>query len=112
MNLCRACGQDFSSVEAFDRHRVGTHGYTLDEGLLGDPPRSDGRRCLSIEQMTAGGWALDARGRRVHPRELRKRLRRGGDTPTELVASPPPTRQPFPDRDELSGRITAEGGES
>jgi hypothetical protein len=30
VNNCRACGEDFSSVTAFDRHRVGGHAYTLE----------------------------------------------------------------------------------
>ena len=112
MNVCSPCGQDFSSVEAFDRHRVGEHAYSLDEGLLLDSPREDGRRCLSLEEMATTGWAVDARGRWVHPRELRKRIRRGGDRPsaatTTASATPRSPRKPT-DRSE---RITAPGGES
>lgn len=49
MNLCVACGLDFGSVKAFDRHRVGTHEYTYSEGAkLG---RDDGRRCLSEDEI-------------------------------------------------------------
>lgn len=51
MNLCTTCGLDFGSVSAFDRHRVGTHEYTLWEGLRRDPPQDNGRRCLDISEM-------------------------------------------------------------
>ena len=33
MNACTACGEDFGSVELFDRHRVGRHAYSFAEGL-------------------------------------------------------------------------------
>lgn len=35
MTLCRSCGLDFASVEAFDSHRTGTHAYTYSEGSDG-----------------------------------------------------------------------------
>jgi hypothetical protein len=63
VNLCRACGQDFGSVSAFDAHRVGKHAYTYDEGMGMDPPRTDGRRCLSVEEMEAAQFVRNARGR-------------------------------------------------
>jgi hypothetical protein len=112
MNLCGSCGQDFSSVEAFDRHRVGIHEYSFEEGLLLSPRRTDGRRCFGIEEMAASGWVLDARGRWVHPRELRKRLRRGGDRPTAPIAAAPPSRRPLRAPDDLSEPITARGRRS
>lgn len=61
MNLCRSCSQDFGSVELFDRHRVGVHAYTYSEGLRLEPPREDGRRCLSVPEMLERGWAPNAR---------------------------------------------------
>jgi hypothetical protein len=63
MNLCRGCGQDFGSVKAFDAHRVGVHAYTYTEGLAMDPPREDGRRCLSVEEMEAAQFVRNSRGR-------------------------------------------------
>jgi len=63
LNYCRACDQDFGSVELFDRHRVGQHAYTHAEGLRRNPPKTDGRRCLSVEAMLERGWQLDARER-------------------------------------------------
>jgi len=51
LNLCRACGLDFGSVQAFDRHRVGVHEYTYSEGVAMDPIREDGRRCLSLAEI-------------------------------------------------------------
>lgn len=62
-NLCRGCGHDFASVEAFDRHRVGVHAYTYSEGVRMEPIREDGRRCMDDAEMVASGMELDARGR-------------------------------------------------
>lgn len=61
MNLCTACGLDFGSVSAFDKHRAGKHEYTFKEGLYRDPPVEDGRRCLDEDEMRAQGFALSAR---------------------------------------------------
>ena len=82
MNLCRSCRQDFGSVSAFDRHRVGRHAYTLSEGLeLG---REDGRRCLDVDEMQATGMALDARGRWTITRDVERArtLRISAETPS------------------------------
>ena len=57
MNLCTACGHDFSSVTAFDKHRVGKHAYLYSE----DQP--DGRRCLTEPELTALGMSQDRYGR-------------------------------------------------
>jgi hypothetical protein len=57
VNLCRACGEDFGSVSAFDVHRVGVHAY------LFSPERPDGRRCLSTPEMLARGFLPNSRGR-------------------------------------------------
>ncbi len=54
VNLCRTCNEDFGSVSAFDRHRVGTHEYTYSEGAKMDPPKDDGRRCLSLSELEYG----------------------------------------------------------
>ena len=67
MNLCRACGENFSSVRTFDRHRVGKHEYTFSEGLRFDPPVEDGRRCLHPEEMTGLGLSRDKHGRWSDP---------------------------------------------
>ena len=63
VNLCCACDTDFASVSAFDKHRIGKHAYTYSEGLKFDPPVEDGRRCMDVDEMTAAGMELDARGR-------------------------------------------------
>lgn len=63
MNRCPSCGHDFAAVDGFDRHRVGRHDFLYEEGLRMLPPRTAGRRCLSAEEMTAGGMSLNARGR-------------------------------------------------
>jgi hypothetical protein len=60
-NLCRSCGRDFASLEAFDKHRVGTHGYTHEEGLAHGA--QDGRRCLTHFELPGAGLELDRRGR-------------------------------------------------
>ena len=67
MNLCRACGKDFSGVSTFDLHRVGKHDYTYSEGLHMDPMREDGRRCLSTDELYMRGLRLDSRGRWCDP---------------------------------------------
>ena len=61
MNLCRACGEVFGSVELFDRHRVGAHAF------LWSPDREAGRRCLDSEEMGEAGWELNGRGRWFDP---------------------------------------------
>jgi hypothetical protein len=61
LNLCRACGNDFTSLELFDRHRVGVHNYDF------SPERPDGRRCRSAGEMNAKGWTVDAGGRWLDP---------------------------------------------
>jgi hypothetical protein len=74
VNLCTACGQDFGSVELFDRHRVGKHAYTFAEGL--ERGLEDGRRCLDPQEMASAGWRLNGRGRWIDPaRDPRGRLR-------------------------------------
>jgi hypothetical protein len=61
LNLWRACGQDFSGVKTFDRHRVGKHEY------LWSRAREDGRRCLDPVEMRALGWKLNEWGRWSDP---------------------------------------------
>jgi hypothetical protein len=65
MNLCCACGEDFGSVELFDRHRVGKHVYDFAEGL--EMGFEDGRRCLDPSEMDSAGWRLNSRGRWFDP---------------------------------------------
>ena len=77
MNLCRSCGHDFASVRAFDAHRTGKHAYTYVEGLQSRAPRTDGRRCLTPDEMKAADWERDRWGRWVHPQALRNRPRKG-----------------------------------
>src|SRR5215831_7199431 len=62
-NLCTGCFQNFSSVKAFDDHRVGKHAYTFWEGTRMSPPRYDGRRCLDLEEMRERGFKMTAEGR-------------------------------------------------
>jgi hypothetical protein len=62
-NLCCACNTDFSSVSAFDKHRIGKHAYTYSQGLKFDRPAEDGRRCMDDGEMVAAGMELDARDR-------------------------------------------------
>lgn len=59
-NGCGACHEDFTSLELFDRHRVGDHG-------LDWPEHEDGRRCLDAEEMTEHGWERDDEGRWLDP---------------------------------------------
>ena len=60
MNRCGACGCDFTSVEAFDAHRVGRH-------ELNYPEHENGRRCLTAGEMSDLGWLVDGRCRWFNP---------------------------------------------
>lgn len=83
MNLCTACREDFSSVAAFDRHRVGRHAYDFAEGLeLGF---EDGRRCRDEDEMREAGMELDRRGRWCITRDVERaqKLRIPRGTPSE-----------------------------
>lgn len=51
---CRACGDVFGSLGAFERHRV---------GKLTQHGPDYGRRCLPEAEMLALGWHRDANGR-------------------------------------------------
>jgi hypothetical protein len=53
VNLCRACGEDFDSIAAFDAHRVGKYEYVW------TPEQEDGRRCLDTEELEQAGWRRD-----------------------------------------------------
>ena len=61
-NQCGACGLEFASVQAFDRHRVGVHAYTLAEGFRMVPVREDGRHCLTESELADIGIVPDRRG--------------------------------------------------
>ena len=50
-NLCRTCGEDFTSARLFDEHRVGKHEYLHDPW---DDSKADGRRCLDFDEMVGG----------------------------------------------------------
>jgi hypothetical protein len=71
MNTCGACGEDFGSLAAFDLHRIGKHEYTYDEGVRMDPPREDGRRCLTGDEMRGSpSFEVNRRGRWSIARDL------------------------------------------
>ncbi len=87
-NLCRSCGLDFASVEAFDKHRRGTHEYTHQEGVA--VGKTDGRLCLTHTEIPAAGMELDPRGRwrialtdteRTRLQQLQNARGIAGDTP-------------------------------
>ena len=85
MNVCGACGLDFTSLGAFDAHRVGRHAYTFKQGLAMEPPREDGRRCLGPGDPDSGyapgrdgRWTLVKDQLRWRERLQRDPERRGG----------------------------------
>jgi hypothetical protein len=55
VNVCGACGADFSGLTMFDAHRVGKH-------ELDYPAHEDGRRCLTADEMAERGWQPNRRG--------------------------------------------------
>jgi hypothetical protein len=57
---CPACGESFSNVREFDRHRIGTY---ADSGEW-----SHKRGCLTPAEMEADGWIRNARGFRMKGR--------------------------------------------
>ena len=67
MNECGACGLDFTSVAGFDKHRVGVHEYTLAQGMAMDPPRYDGRHCLTAGELRDKGFEQNERGQWFDP---------------------------------------------
>jgi hypothetical protein len=87
VNACAACGLDFAGLEAFDRHRVGVHAYRFEEGLRMEPPRDDGRRCLTDSEMGERGWRRDGRGRWFDPVRTSRAARLRCPSP-DAVASP------------------------
>lgn len=88
-NFCRGCGEDFTSIKQFDRHRVGVHAYTSSEGLAMDPPVEDGRRCLDADQMRELGWTTNEDGYWFDPAEVERTreglsaLRRASEKPAK-----------------------------
>ena len=92
LNYCRSCNTDFASVAAFDRHRTGVREYLFAEGLLLEPPREDGRRCLAPEEMEGRGWRSTPRAAGASPRV---RLGRPSTSKTvPFAASPRPGEGP------------------
>lgn len=61
MNECRSCGEVFSSVTNFDRHRVGVHDYDY------STEKPDGRRCLDVDEIQALGLVLNEKARWSDP---------------------------------------------
>jgi hypothetical protein len=88
LNLCRSCGEDFSSIEGFDAHRVGTHDYTYSEGLKLEPAVEDGRRCLYVWELEGLGWERNASNRWFDPTRVaraRERFGRPENRPPKLT---------------------------
>jgi hypothetical protein len=56
LSFCTGCGYDFSGDNMFDKHRIGVHAYTYNEGLKLDPIKEDGRRCMTRDEMLKKGW--------------------------------------------------------
>jgi hypothetical protein len=60
---CASCGDPFSSVREFDRHRI---------GAFAEPGEwAHKRRCMTPSEMEALGWRCNVRGFRMQPRPQR-----------------------------------------
>lgn len=61
-STCGPCKLVFSSLGAFDMHRVGSYGDPIYEKgrIVGYTPCE--RRCLSVEEMQQKGMVLNERG--------------------------------------------------
>jgi hypothetical protein len=106
MNICTICGEDFGSVGAFDRHRIGDFpqkGPAEYTGPVGVWTSKRGRRCLTVAELVERGWTRDGRGRWRQPgngapwarsqdqaitHRRRKRLRRDSGRPRPRRGSP------------------------
>jgi hypothetical protein len=66
VNTCTACGKDFGSLRAFERHRVGDHArnWSLDY--------PSGRRCLTEHELEAAGFCQNRRGEWTIARDLHR----------------------------------------
>lgn len=51
---CNSCGEYFNSTYAFERHRA-PRPYVP----IGQPSK---RRCLTVEELTGGGWGRNSTG--------------------------------------------------
>jgi hypothetical protein len=74
VNFCRICRRDFSSLKAFDRHRVGRY-----EPL--------GRRCLDSTELVKAGFRRNGRGRwelAAHADRARTRFPVGAERPSKV----------------------------
>jgi hypothetical protein len=110
-NLCTTCGEDFASVTAFDKHRVGKYPQTgpaeYTELLARRLVEADaewrleprfGRRCLTSDEMqardmtrdTQGRWRLAVRGTPPWTSDVRAE--------TERKVRARPVRRPEPHR--------------
>lgn len=56
---CPTCLEQFGSVQAFDRHRVGSFASP-------DSPQHS-RRCLSVREMKSAGWTRNPKGQWLKP---------------------------------------------
>ena len=106
LNGCGSCRSDFTSLKLFDGHRIGKHGFTYSEGVAMDPMREDGRRCLSVAEMTENGWVQDAKGRWFDPAAV-EAARQAFARPQEaLSALPRRLKQPLEALEAVTGPVT------
>jgi hypothetical protein len=63
VNYCTSSDQDFSSVAALDRHRIGKHEYSHVEGLRSSLLARTPGACMSVDAMNAVGHGAQPRGR-------------------------------------------------
>ena len=68
--LCRACGELFNSVRAFEAHRAGMH----------PPPR----RCLTTKEMRRRGMEINAAGFWITKPRDKNRVKH---TPPQILAA-------------------------
>jgi hypothetical protein len=103
MNLCRTCGEDFGSVDAFDRHRVGKYlqtGPAEYRGPAGEWTPNKGRRCLDEKELRERGFRKNARGawslaRDIDRGRILRELRRAGRVSAqEATRGLGPVREP------------------
>jgi len=91
--VCTTCSEDFASLAAFDRHRVGEYpqrGPAESVGPLDEWTPERGRRCLGVNEMLDTGFERNAYGRWSIARDLARARERATGGSLGRPARPQP----------------------
>lgn len=96
---CPACGEFFTSVREFGRHRIGSFAQMGGGG--------HDRRCLTAEELKARAWRKDARGFWMQSRRLQRAPAKAGELREDQAHSS--TRRAVAGHQNLAGARGAHG---